>query len=69
VIWVAVQWGAAVFGAFFGGLFAFEGARRVARAAAEPNPGEARLWGSVGVVVGAAMLAGVAWLTLGHLLR
>ena len=68
MIWLGIQWGAAVFGVLFGAFFIFGGARRVVRAHEEPRPAEAHVWGGVGVLVGVGLFAWVVWLSASHLL-
>ena len=62
MIWLVVVWGAIAFGTVFGALFAYAGAGRVLRARTEPRPGEARVWGTIGVLAGIALLAYAGWL-------
>jgi hypothetical protein len=67
VFWLLIVLGAVVFGVFFGGAFVFAGARRVLRARDEPRPVDARLWGSIGVLVGLGLITYAAWLAWGRL--
>ena len=67
MFWLFVTWAAIAFGAAFGALCVFAGARRVLRAGTEKRPGEARVWGTVGVLAGAALLTYAAWLAWGRI--
>lgn len=53
---------ALVFSVFFGGYFVWLGLVRIVRSKDEPRRSEAVIWGTVGILIGLAVFAGITWL-------